>query len=48
LSAAYDAWREDLLAQRRPEGYADGLEAFFAITTRGGLPLFVGIVHQPV
>ena len=34
FSAAYDAWREDLLAQRRPEGYADGLEAFFAAGSR--------------
>ncbi len=26
----YDAWREDQQAQQRPEGYADGLEDFFA------------------
>ena len=26
----YDAWWEDQKAQRRPEGYADGLDAFFA------------------
>ncbi len=32
FSPGYDAWREDRLAQRRPEGHADGLEDFFAAT----------------
>lgn len=30
----YDAWWEDVQAQRRPEGYADGLEGFFAASIR--------------
>lgn len=30
----YDAWWEDQKAQRRPEGYADGLEGFFAASIR--------------
>lgn len=30
FNEAYDAWREDIMAQRnQPEGYADGLEGFF-------------------
>lgn len=28
----YQAWREDITAQRGPKGYADGLEGFFART----------------
>ena len=32
---AYDAWWEDIRAQRdQPEGYADGLESFFTDSTR--------------
>lgn len=30
---AYDAWREDISAQKmQPEGYADGLDAFFSMS----------------
>lgn len=32
LSPGYDAWREDVRAQRRPAGHAAGLEDFFAAT----------------
>ena len=32
FSPAYDAWWEDVRAQRRPEGHADGLEGFFTAT----------------
>lgn len=31
-SLAWGQWREDMDAQRQPEGYADGLEPFFADT----------------
>ena len=34
LSPGYDAWREDVRAQCRPTGHADGLEDFFAATIR--------------
>ena len=34
LSPGYDAWREDVRAQRRPVGHADGLEDFFAAAIR--------------
>ena len=37
FSAAYDAWHEDRKAQRRSDGYADSLEAFFAHSTRAFL-----------
>lgn len=30
FETAYDAWWEDITAQSRPGGYADGLEGFFA------------------
>lgn len=30
FDAQYDAWWEDIRAQRQPEGYANGLEDFFA------------------
>lgn len=30
MFSGYDRWREDRAAQSRPEGYADGLEDFFA------------------
>lgn len=32
FSSGYDAWREDVKAQRRPAGHADGLEEFFTAT----------------
>lgn len=31
---AYEAWWEDIKAQRRPDGYADGLEDFFTTSIR--------------
>lgn len=34
LSEEYDAWRESVKAQEQPEGYADGLEGFFANSIR--------------
>ena len=34
FDARYDAWRESVEAQRRPEGYADGLTPFFTSVTR--------------
>ena len=33
FSAAFDPWFEDVQAQRRPDGYADGLEAYFKRST---------------
>ena len=36
FDVVYDAWKEDRNAQRnQPEGYADGLEPFFASSIRG-------------
>ena len=37
FSKVYDAWREDLMAQRREEGYADGLENFFRVSAEAFL-----------
>ena len=34
LSEEYDAWRASVKAQEQPEGYADGLEGFFANSIR--------------
>ena len=34
LMEEYDAWRESVKKQRQPEGYADGLEGFFADSIR--------------
>lgn len=34
FDARYDAWRESVEAQHRPEGYADGLTPFFSSVTR--------------
>lgn len=34
LMEEYDAWQESVKAQRRPDGYADGLEDFFASSIR--------------
>ena len=34
FSKVYDAWWENIQAQRRPEGYADGLETFFAASAQ--------------
>ena len=33
FSAAFDPWFEDVQAQRRPDGYADGLEDYFKRST---------------
>ncbi len=34
LMEEYDAWRESVKAQEQPDGYADGLEGFFANSIR--------------
>ena len=34
LSEEYDAWRASIKAQEQPDGYADGLEGFFANSIR--------------